>query len=275
MTTLSPAVPVGPAGLGAYLAETPFPLAFERSWEINLLREKTFTRPVLDLGCGDGIFARMLFREPIDVGLDPNPREVEYARRNATYDELLCCFGDAIPKPDGAFRTVFSNSVLEHIPDLDAVLREVHRVLAPGGSFYVTVPSDKFDQYSVLFKLLHGVGLKALAERYRRFFNRFWHHYHFHSPDGWRQRFEGHGFRVEECHAYGPRALCVMNDFLVPFCLPSMVLKKLLNRWTLFPGLRRYVLAPLAAVADLASKRATHAARGGLVFVHAVKPEAW
>jgi len=45
-----------------------------------------------------------------------------------------------MPFEDASFQTVISNSVLEHIPDLDAVLLETARVLKPGGMFIFASP---------------------------------------------------------------------------------------------------------------------------------------
>jgi SAM-dependent methyltransferase len=258
--------------LRAYWAETPFPLAFERTWECRILSGQRFLRPVLDLGCGDGLFARMLFRGPIDTGVDPNARELHQASKLRVYRELIQCSGDRVPKPDGSYRTVFSNSVLEHIPDLGPVLQEMYRLLVPGGSMYVTVPSNRYDHYTVTNKALSLVGLRTLAGKYRTFFNRFWHHYHYYRPAEWRALFERHGFAVVDCFTYGPRSLCVLNDFLVPFSVPAMILKKLLNRWTLLPALRRVLLAPLAGIGEAVAAWAQRTEAGGLVYLALRKP---
>ena len=49
-----------------------------------------------------------------------------------------------LPFPSGAFATVVSNSVFEHIPDLDGALGECRRVLAPRGRLLLTAPSHAF-----------------------------------------------------------------------------------------------------------------------------------
>src|SRR2546428_6343193 len=117
-----------------------------RSLECRIYSGLVFERPILDIGCGDGVHAKVLFAEKIDTGIDPNERELERAAELGAYVELIACRGDAIPKPDWAYRTIFSNSVLEHIPDLRPVLKEAHRLLMPGGRFYFTVPSPNFER---------------------------------------------------------------------------------------------------------------------------------
>jgi SAM-dependent methyltransferase len=234
--------------LDRYVTEAPLALAIERWFECSILSQQRFERPVLDIGCGDGVFAKVLFAEPIDVGIDPDGKELARARELGGYRELLEVRGDAIPRPDGSFRTIFSNSVIEHIEDVEPVLREAKRLLAPGGRFYVTVPSHLFDHYNWPYQVLSAVGMDASAERYRAFFDRFWRHYHYYTPDGWRQLFERAGFAVVDHQEYAPKAICLLNDLLAPFAAPSMAAKKLTGRWFVVPALRR-VWTPLFAAA--------------------------
>lgn len=250
-----------------YLREAPLPLAIERTLECDILSRQRFEAPILDIGTGEGIFAYVLFDGKIDVGIDPDSRELERARAYGMYRELINCGGASVPKPDAFFKTVFSNSVLEHIPDLEPVLREAHRLLAPGGTMYATVPTHLFDHYSVVYQALSGAGLEGAAESFRRFFNSFWRHYHYHSPDGWRELFAKSGFRVVESRQYCPRAVGVLNDALAPFSVPSLVVKKLLNRWFLLPALRSALGAPLLARAFGGFLRTDPAeSRGGIIF---------
>jgi SAM-dependent methyltransferase len=242
-------------------------LALERSLECRIYPRLELARPILDLGCGEGLFAHILFQEKIDTGIDPNPRELERAQQLGAYSELIQCFGDKIPKPDASYNTVFSNSVLEHIPDLAPVLREVHRLLAPGGRFFVTVPSDLFEQNTWINRFLMTIGLSGLAVRFRRFFNSFWRHYHCYPLDKWKQVMQQAGFEVIDAYTYNPARTCLLNDFLVPFSFPSLVLKRLANRWVLFPGLRRILLMPVRAAVRPLLHGAEKAERGGLVFL--------
>ena len=113
----------------------------------SALLEQADVRPghrVLDIGCGTGTFAVMLKqRHPqVDVaGLDPDPRglararhKAERARVSIRFDEG---FSDALPYADASFDRVFSSFMFHHLdPDMKAkTLREVRRVLKPGGRF--------------------------------------------------------------------------------------------------------------------------------------------
>jgi len=254
-----------------YLAAAPLPLALERILECRIHRQHQFVRPVLDVGCGEGLLASVLFADPIDTGIDPDADELRQAGALGAYRELIRCRGDAVPKASGSFRTVLSNSVLEHIPDLEPVFREVHRLLADDGHFYVTVPSARFDQYTVVNQLLMKIGLTRAAARFRRFFNAFWRHYHFHSPEEWKALAERHGFVVVECYAFNSKRICLTNDMLVPASVLSFLSKKLTNRWVMLPALRHAVVKRFSPIAMKLLKGGEEPGDGGLVYLNLKK----
>jgi len=226
-----------------YLALAPAALALERAVECEIHIRHQWRSPILDIGCGDGIFAKVLCAEKVDTGIDLDPAEVARARQQAIYKELIVCSGDRIPKPDGSYRTIFSNSVLEHIEDLLPVLREAHRLLAPDGLFYITIPSDRLERATVFARLVRSVGLNRLADRYGKFYNRFWRHYHAYDEATWRAMFLQAGFEVVEESPYVPRNLSTLYDFLTVLAFPSLLAKKLVNRWFFWPRLRQRTAA--------------------------------
>jgi ubiquinone/menaquinone biosynthesis C-methylase UbiE len=103
---------------------------------------------VLDLGAGPGFFATGLAQlvSPggrVD-GVDINRRFVADARtRAAGRDDLAFHHVEdhRLPFPDATFDRVICKNVLEYVPDLDATLQEVRRVLKPGGRVHV-IDSD-------------------------------------------------------------------------------------------------------------------------------------
>ena len=101
---------------------------------------------VLDVGCGTGTLAVMIKRlDPgVDVvGLDPDPNALARARRKAERAGLSVQldqgFSDELPYPDASFDGVFSSFMFHHLPrdERESTLREVRRVLAPGGSLHL------------------------------------------------------------------------------------------------------------------------------------------
>ena len=257
--------------VAAYTARAPLALAFERILECKLLAAETIEPPILDLGCGDGLFASVLFDQSIDTGIDPNIRELDHAAKLGIYRELICCYGDVIPKPSDHYQTVISNSVLEHIVDLEPVLREAFRILAPGGAFYFTVPADNFEVWTVGNLVLSGLGLRKMAARYRSRFNRFWKHHHAYSDAQWELVVTKNGFHVKEVSRYDAPRVAVLNDCLIPFAVPALLLKKLTNRWVLSPGWRKLLLWPWLSLFECWLSPVRHS-NGCLVFIKAIKP---
>lgn len=251
-----------------YMSMAPLALAFERYLECRILERLPFDAPVLDIGCGDGLFAHVLFSEKIDTGIDMNLRELERAQELGAYVELIHAKGDAIPKPDGSYKTIISNSVLEHIPDLVPVFREIHRLLTSDGRFYMTVPTPYFEHNTVINQLLTYLGLQNIAARYRRFCSRFiWRQCHYYTLAGWEDFVSGFGFKVVESTTYNPKSICLMNDFLYPFAVIGLIKKKLFNRWVLFPSIRRLLIYPIYLLSRFILDSGDSSMQDGLVFM--------
>ncbi|HLG07703.1 MAG TPA: methyltransferase domain-containing protein [Gaiellaceae bacterium] len=97
---------------------------------------------VLDVGSGAGmdslIAALQVGPEGSVTGIDMTPEMIEKARRGAAELGLnnvtfVQAEAEALPFDDSSFDVVLSNSVIDLIPDKDAVFGEIYRVLVPGG----------------------------------------------------------------------------------------------------------------------------------------------
>ncbi len=101
---------------------------------------------VVDLGCGRGqdvIRAAALVRDGgRAIGVDLSAEMLEQARRLVPASLTNVAFVRSglapLDLPDGAADVVVSNCAINHAPDKEAVYREVHRVLRPGGRFVVS-----------------------------------------------------------------------------------------------------------------------------------------
>src|SRR5262249_27825375 len=100
-------------------------------------------KKTLDVGCGEGGFSRELALRGLDVtGVDVDADAIATAERNKKLLNVQyhTHVGDAakLPFPDQSFEQVISTDVIEHVPDPVVVMREIRRVLKPGGNFVVT-----------------------------------------------------------------------------------------------------------------------------------------
>lgn len=158
----------------------------------------------LDLGCGDGKLTCIIMdragRRRL-VGIDPDPLETGQAESTGIYETVHTAPGDAVPEPDAAFDFVLSNSVLEHIPDLDPVLAEVSRVLRRGGSFHFTVPSAGFHN------CLRGPILPGCPrDRYLEKIDRRLAHCRYYTSSTWHAKLAAQGLSLEQTIFYFDRA---------------------------------------------------------------------
>lgn len=117
---------------------------------------------VLDVGCGQGIDVyRYALAGAQATGVDLTPRHVELARRHVEVMglEAEVVEGDAesLPFADSSFDRVSSNGVLHHTPDMPAALREIRRVLVPGGEARVIVYNRNSFHYWLTQVLYEGV----------------------------------------------------------------------------------------------------------------------
>jgi ubiquinone/menaquinone biosynthesis C-methylase UbiE len=96
---------------------------------------------VLDVGCGPGTITLGLARAvaPAEVvGIDIEPSQIDASRalaaeQGVTNLRFAVGNGEALDFPDASFDAVFSYATIEHIPDPLVVLRELRRVVRPGG----------------------------------------------------------------------------------------------------------------------------------------------
>jgi SAM-dependent methyltransferase len=215
--------------------------AILRAVECKFMGRVPLTSPVLDIGCGDGHFASIAYDQlPLDVGIDVFARDLrEAATRPGIYRSVMFASATVLPYADASFNTVISNCVIEHIPDNEAVLREIQRVLRPGGVFATTLPSEFYPEYLLGATVFRKLRLGGLARAYGRFFNRISNHYHVCSPAVWRQRLTSVGFVVEEQTYYFSAAAHRRFDLSHYLGVPNLVTKRLLGRWVLFEGQMR------------------------------------
>jgi len=122
---------------------------------------------VLEIGCGLGTDGAGFARAgAVYTGVDLTEAAVSLARRRFELEGLPGRFrvadAEALEFADGSFDLVYSHGVLHHTPDAAAAVREVHRVLAPGGRAVVMLYHRDSYNYRVNIGLLRRAGARLL-----------------------------------------------------------------------------------------------------------------
>ena len=121
----------------------------------------------LDVGCGAGFVAQHLQRP----GWSAVALDIADQRTTSGFD-FVVGRAEALPFPSETFSVVVSNQVIEHVVDAAAHLREVRRVLAPGGFAYLATP-NRFAVLEPHYKLPFLSWLpRGLADAYVRLLRR-------------------------------------------------------------------------------------------------------
>lgn len=111
---------------------------------------KYFSDPglrVLDFGCGAGYFCGDKLSKTVKeyAGLDISEQAVAEARgKGLNVTQFNIEEKQRIPYEDGHFDRAVCSEVLEHLFNPELVVKEIHRVLKPGGIFYTSVPNAVF-----------------------------------------------------------------------------------------------------------------------------------
>lgn len=120
---------------------------FDLAIEMSAQMKETKSLRILDIGCGDARF----LKELQDLGYY-NLSGIDYSEKAISFSRLLLpkvTFSSAdltkgAPYEENSFDVIFMIETLEHIipEQIPPILKEISRMLKPGGEFIVTVPSD-------------------------------------------------------------------------------------------------------------------------------------
>lgn len=125
----------------------------------------------LDVGCGQGLFLARLTKtyKVKGVGIDVSDKSIEFAKKHYVGKNLSYRVADAtkLPFSNNFFNVVVSLDTLEHIEDQKRTVKEMIRVLKPGGNLliYTMSKNDKFTLDWVREKLGFDIYSRAAHER--------------------------------------------------------------------------------------------------------------
>lgn len=218
---MAPAPPPAPdpAEAYSYLTRKEADMAFKRrAWTIFEWLGPTNGRTILDCGCGRGFYLKMLRRlgNARLFGVDLEISYLRKARRN-TADLPDVLMGNAsiydLPFSDETFDAVILSEILEHVErDVDA-LREIRRVLKPGGLALLTVPHANYpfwwDPINKTLETLFGTHVRRgpLAGIWA-------YHVRLYTPERLREAVLAAGFQAEEERSFTHHSFPFVHNLL-------------------------------------------------------------
>jgi 2-polyprenyl-3-methyl-5-hydroxy-6-metoxy-1,4-benzoquinol methylase len=140
---------------GNYLGD-PQRRAFFHAAIENLEQSTQGKGRLLDIGCGPGLFLDLARSRGWDVsGIELSRFAVEYATCNLHLPVTMCNLTEANIQPD-SFDVVTLWDTVEHLDDPCATVKEIHRILRPGGKLFLTTGEVR-NQYAWLLSKLYGL----------------------------------------------------------------------------------------------------------------------
>ena len=215
----------------------PISLHVIRAKECQIFAKYKYKRPILDIGCGEGEFAKILFDEKIDVGIDINKKNVNKAIKSGAYKKCYVSASENIEFNEGYFKSIISNCVLEHVSSMEKTLDNVYKILDDDGIVYFTVATDKFSRYFSFSDYFYR--FITISEVITRIFDKVFNHNFAVKKQEWDKMFDSAGFEILYDEPYLSRTqLHIMGIYLI-FSFPSFIWKKIFNKWRIFPKFYR------------------------------------
>lgn len=227
-----------------YFPFAPAALCVKECARLTQIRRYACPGPILDVGCGDGLFARIAFADAEIWGIDVDAKEGGWALASRAYAQIILGDITRAKLPRGFFATCIANCSLEHVPDLNAALANIRDSLEPGGRAYLFVPNRDWASWFLSVRALSSLGLEGPARSLQGAVDRVFKHRHLYDEAGWRARVEQAGLRVEQVDPVLSTATTVTFELLLLPSLFGLVNKKLTTRWTNFPRWRRRAARP-------------------------------
>lgn len=228
--------------LRGFLKVAPLSHALWRSVEALEFSKIPLKKPVLDLGCGFGEFAGVVFKR-IEVGIDIDDRDLKKALKGHKYKNIKWADARKLPFPKESFSTVISVSVLEHIPNVELVFSEVNKVLTRGGLFIFSVPTSEMYNYLLIPKLCRLLGFESLGKEYFKLHCSVFRHVNIKPDSWWKKKLQAHSFQILQASGTISPLILVLHELFLPFALPSQLWKKISGkRLIISSGLRLKIL---------------------------------
>lgn len=232
----------------SYFAMTPTALAVKECARLSALRRHRCPGPILDVGCGDGLFASMAFKDVEVWGIDVDAHESRWASLSRAYAQVIVGDVTKATLPEGFFATCVANCSLEHVPRIDLALQRIGRSLRDDGLAYLFVPNAEWTRHMISARVLHALGGPEWADTLSDAIDRVFRHHHLYDEAGWRRVVEDAGLEVVAIDPVLTSATTVAFEAFLAPSVAGWLNKQLTTRWTNFPRFRRAFARPVYEV---------------------------
>jgi len=216
-----------------YLQIAPLCVALWRSVEAKHLSRVKLPRPILDIGCGWGEFAEA-FGVNIDMGIDIASNDLRAAAKGKMYKNLTLADARNLPFAENSYGSVFSISTFEHITDTPSLLKEMRRVLKPGGTLAITMETDDVDKNTFYRPFLRKIGLTRLSNWLTWAYNTKFHRRTLPSKEKWIKDIKAAGFKIVLAKNIISPLITKLYDIFIPTALPSQFFRPFIGRRKVF-----------------------------------------
>jgi SAM-dependent methyltransferase len=245
--------------LATLLHFEPLSLCVREIMRIKALSQSHYLQtPLLDVGCGDGLFWEAVCRSLRQhksghlsglFGIDIDDRELNLASmrmgpRGGELARLDIATDQSAVKTEmqAMYRTIIANCSLEHVKEIDKALANIRTFLHADGTFYLFVPSPFWTDTMALKRFFNRLDLR-LAGMYGAVFDGFFQHHHLYPHFIWKDILTAAGYEVTAMQGIGAEhANRIFNRWLFP-SIPAFLFKSIFRRYPVFyTGLKQWYL---------------------------------
>jgi 2-polyprenyl-3-methyl-5-hydroxy-6-metoxy-1,4-benzoquinol methylase len=222
----------------AYLEWSPLSLVIREVCRLHSFRLQLMAVPssehlkVLDVGCGDGKWWQYLKKvREIDVyGIDINTSEIEKSQKfiNASVSDITDI--DSLKHLPKNFDMVVGNCSLEHVPNINLALSNIHSLIKDHGIFILYVPTPTWALKGKSIDILEKISPR-LSMAYSGMVNGFFQHWHLYHYEIWSHLLSNNGFEVKEVKGIGSKKLEFLFRLFLPSSFISFIVKIITGKY--------------------------------------------
>ncbi len=232
--------------LRVLLRYLPLALCAREMMRLRALSDSGILRtPLLDVGCGDGLFWQAVGEDIHGnsdrlkglVGIDVNPHELKIASLRLQREGGAIRRLDISGSPDAvaelgetSYPTILANCSLEHVPHIDRAFRNMRNLQDEGGRLYLFVPAPRWSDTLPLKRMLARLHPR-FATLYGSMWDGFFQHHHLYPHYVWRHLLESSGYEVEMLRGIGSaKANRLFARWAAP-SFPAFLYKEIFRRY--------------------------------------------